>query len=105
MYLTKEQVKEYIKSKIQNQSNSFEFRKMIVNTFIREIIFFEDKLIITYNFSDHSEPVSFDVKTTKSIERQSQSDSAFSFIINELSNFTNGAPKATQRRGFYSIKD
>lgn len=104
MYLTKEQVKEYIKSKIQNQSNSFEFRKMIVNTFIREIIFFEDKLIITYNFSDHSEPVSFDVKTTKSIERQSQSDSAFSFIINELSNFTNGAPKIlVERRGFFCL--
>lgn len=104
MYLTKEQIKQYIKSKISSNSSSYEFRKMLVNTFIREIIFFEDRLIIAYNFTDHSEPVSLDVKTTKTIEKQSESASAFSFYSKYLSNISKGAPKIlVERRGFFCL--
>lgn len=46
---------------------------MIVNTFIREIIFFEDKLIITYNFAPPTETVAIDAKATIEIEKQSES--------------------------------
>ena len=32
------------------------FREYIVNTFVREIILYDDRVIITYNFTDTIEP-------------------------------------------------
>ena len=102
-YLTREQVKEFISSKFSANENDLEFRKMIVNTFIREIVFFEDKLLITYNFSTPTEPVAIDVKLTKEIEKQSES--AFSFTQKYSSIFPKGAPKRNAKSvSFLSIE-
>lgn len=90
-YLSREQIKNYISSKFNANSTDLQFRKMIVNTFIREIIFFEDKLIITYNFAPPTETVAIDAKATIEIEKQSES--AFSFYQNYSSILSKGAPK------------
>ena len=92
-YLSREQIKNYISSKFNANSTDLQFRKMIVNTFIREIVFFEDKLIITYNFAPPTEPVAIDAKATIEIEKQSES--AFSFTQNYSSILSKGAPKRT----------
>lgn len=103
---TREQIKEFISLKFSANENDLEFRKMIVNTFIREIVFFEDKLLITYNFSAPTEPVAIDVKLTKEIEKQSES--AFSFTQKYSSIFPKGAPKEAQGSAFLqknSVRD
>lgn len=92
-YLSREQIKNYISSKFSANSTDLQFRKMIVNTFIREIVFFEDKLIITYNFAPPTETVAIDAKATIEIEKQSES--AFSFYQNYSSILSKGAPKRT----------
>lgn len=92
-YLSREQIKNYISSKFNVNSTDLQFRKMIVNTFIREIVFFEDKLIITYNFAPPTETVAIDAKATIEIEKQSES--AFSFYQNYSSILSKGAPKRT----------
>lgn len=92
-YLSREQIKNYISSKFNANSTDLQFRKMIVNTFIREIVFFEDKLIITYNFAPPTETVAIDAKATIEIEKQSES--AFSFTQNYSSILSKGAPKRT----------
>ena len=47
-------------------------RKLIVNTFIREVILYPDRVVITYNFTDNPEHIKFTkehvVKTEKEIE-------------------------------------
>lgn len=48
------------------------FNKLIVNTFIREVILYPDRVVITYNFTDNPEHIKFTkehvVKTEKEIE-------------------------------------
>lgn len=77
-YLSRDQIKNYISSKFSANSTDLQFRKMIVNTFIREIVFFEDKLIITYNFAPPTETVAIDARATIEIEKQSESALSYS---------------------------
>ena len=100
-YLSREQIKNYISSKFNANSTDLQFRKMIVNTFIREIIFFEDKLIITYNFAPPTETVAIDAKATIEIEKQSES--AFSFYQNYSSILSKGAPKKERKWRFFFL--
>ncbi|MBQ7536493.1 MAG: recombinase family protein, partial [Rickettsiales bacterium] len=72
-YVTKDTIKNYIKTKFGDNANDVDFRKMIVNTFIREIIYHEDKIIVAYNFEDPSEPTTIDMDTTMKMEEQSES--------------------------------
>ena len=96
-YLSREQIKNYISSKFNANSTDLQFRKMIVNTFIREIVFFEDKLIITYNFAPPTETVAIDAKATIEIEKQSES--AFSFYQNYSSILSKGARQKRNANG------
>ena len=100
-YLSREQIKNYISSKFNANSTDLQFRKMIVNTFIREIVFFEDKLIITYNFAPPTETVAIDAKATIEIEKQSES--AFSFTQKYSSILSKGAPKRTHKAFFFFL--
>ena len=57
-----------------SDADDIKTRNLIVNTFIREIIYYEDKVIITYNFSD---TINTDKTTKEHIEEiERQSDSA-----------------------------
>ena len=72
-------IKQFLKSKVFTDTSSIKVRKLIVNTFIREIIYYPDKLIITYNFSDAIDTINLTPENAKEIERQSKS--AFSLDI------------------------
>ena len=51
-YLTKEKIKEYLNSVVFGDINSEYTREQIIRTFIREIILYNDCIVITYNFTD-----------------------------------------------------
>jgi hypothetical protein len=58
---------------IIENTDDIKARKLLVNTFIREVIYYENKVIITYNFADN---VNIDKPTKEyieEIERQSKS--------------------------------
>lgn len=50
--------------------DDIDVRKLLVNTFIREILYYPDKIIITYNSNEHSDTVKFTDKHFDEIEKQ-----------------------------------
>ena len=52
--------------------SDIKIRKLIVNTFIREVVLYPDRVVITYNFTDSPDHIKFTkehvVKTEKEIE-------------------------------------
>ena len=50
-----EDIEKYLKRDIFNNREDMRVRKMIVNTFIREIVLFEDRIVITYNFKNNTD--------------------------------------------------
>ena len=72
-FLTKDKIVDYLNKMIIENTDDIKARKLIVNAFIREVIYYEDKVIITYNFADN---VNTDKPTKgyiEEIERQSKS--------------------------------
>ena len=72
-FLTVEQIVEFLQSKVFADTDNIKVRKLLVNTFIREILYYPDKIIITYNFTDRIDNVKITTETCNEIERQSES--------------------------------
>ena len=75
-YLTVENIEAYLQSKMFDNPEDIKVRKVIVNTFVREVVLYDDKVIITYNFTDTYEPHDITPETITETERQI--NSAFS---------------------------
>lgn len=80
-HLTVEEVEKYLLTKVFEDTNDIKTRKLLVNTFIREIIWYENKLVITYNFHENVIPERPTKSHIEDIEMQIKeaSRSAFSF--------------------------
>ena len=50
--------------------DDIEVRRLLVNTFIREILYYPDKIIITYNSNEHSDTVKLNEEHSEEIEKQ-----------------------------------
>ncbi len=81
-HLTVEEVEKYLLSKVFEDTDDIKTRKLLVNTFIREIIWYGDRLIITYNFQENVVPEKLNkthmAELEKQVEEASQSASSFS---------------------------
>lgn len=75
-FLSVENIVEFLQSKVFADTDNIKVRKLIVNTFIREIIYYPDKIIITYNFTDNVNTVKITPENIIEIEKQSNSDSS-----------------------------
>ena len=101
-FLTINDIKQFLKSKVFTDTSSIKVRKLIVNTFIREIIYYPDKLIITYNFSDAIDTINLSPENAKEIERQSKS--AFSLDIgSSICQYSSPNPRKHHDRGAFSF--
>lgn len=69
-YLTYEDIENYLRSQVLSNPDDIDVRKILVNTFIREILYYPDKIIITYNSNEHSDTVKFTDKHFDEIEKQ-----------------------------------
>ena len=65
-----DEVKTYLYSILQQNTDDYNVRKLIVNTFVREIILYEDKMIITYYCTDKHAKVTVDVAHIKEVEQE-----------------------------------
>ncbi|MEG2541225.1 MAG: hypothetical protein RSB59_05615, partial [Clostridia bacterium] len=72
-FLTVENIEAYLQTKVYENITDIEIRKLIVNTFIQEVIVYDDKLIITYNFCDITEATKITADGTIEIEERSKS--------------------------------
>ena len=82
-HLTVEEVEKYLLTKVFEDPNDIKTRKLLVNTFVREIIWYENKLVITYNFHENAIPERPTKSHIEDIEKQIKeaSRSAFSFTM------------------------
>ena len=69
-HLTVQDVEKYLLSKVFEDPDDIKVRKLLVNTFIREIIWYGDRMVITYNFQEDVVPE----KLTKSHVEQVEKD-------------------------------
>ena len=86
-YLSPEIIMEYFRSVIKGDIDDVATKKAIVATFIREVILYPDKVIITFNFADTYEHYEITKDKIKEIEKQSQNsetDSIFTMSSNIL---------------------
>lgn len=63
---------EFLQSKAFFDTDNIKVRKLLVNTFIQEILYAPDKIIITYNFTDVIDTVKIIPENSKEMERQSE---------------------------------
>lgn len=65
-----------MRSKVIDNPEDIRARKLIVNTFIKEILLYDDEIIITYYFSDNQERIKFTPEHFEDIEKQSRQETA-----------------------------
>ena len=68
--LSIDEVEKYLLSKVFENPDDIKTRKLLVNTFIREIIWYGDKLVITYNFQEEAIPPRLTKSHTEEVEKQ-----------------------------------
>ena len=98
-HLTVEEVEKYLLSKVFEDTDDIKTRKLLVNTFIREIIWYGDRLVITYNFQENIFPEKLNKTHMAEVEKQVEeaSQSASSFSLGSYL-FQQSAPKGSRSR-------
>ncbi len=96
-YLTIPMIEEYLTMSASDNIDDISVRKDIVNIFVREVIYYPEKVIITMNFINNYVK---DVITPERIEKiEKQSTSKAALKINGCSNiFTSSPPKIREPR-------
>ena len=102
-YLTPQMIEGFLNSVICGDIENMEIRKAIVKVFIREIILYNDKIVITYNFCDTFSKHQITKTDIKAIEKQSET-AAFSYSLgsNKLSS---PAPRKKARLARVFLRD
>ena len=89
-FLTQEKIEDYLKGVICGDIDDIGTRKKIVNQFIREIVVYEDKVVITYNFTDQN-PITYKLQDDiNEIEKQPKERAVIKKDFR--SNITSGSP-------------
>ena len=79
-FLTVEQIEQYLSRFVFDNTDDVKVRKLLINTFVREVILYEDEIVITYNFTDSPERLKVNKEQTMQEEKQiDQAKSSFSF--------------------------
>lgn len=94
--MTVQEVEKYLLTKVFENPDDIKTRKLLVNTFIREIIWYGDRLVITYNFQENVIPERLTKSHIEEVEKQIEeaTQSAFSFSLCS-SKFRHSAPFRT----------
>lgn len=92
--LTIDKIKAYLKMMIKSEVKDARSRKLLINSFIREIVLRKDKVIITYRFDDDLKPHSITKKNTREIISEAdEKKSAF------ITNFSSSISVPAQPNG------
>ena len=104
-HVTVEDVEKYLLSKVFEDTDDIKTRKLLVNTFIREIIWYGDRLIITYNFQENVIPEKLNKTHMAEVEKQVEeaSQSASSFSLGSYL-FQQSAPKGSRKGEPFLVK-
>ena len=89
-YLTVPMIEQFLQTATVGDIHDMNVRKHIVNTFIREVIYYPDKIIITLNFTETHDNYKITHELVDNIEKQSESETAFP--IQSSSNMLTSSP-------------
>ena len=71
-YLTADDIEMYLSKFVFDNTDDIKVRKLLINAFIREVILYDDEILVTYNFTDSPEHLKLTkehiTKTEKEIE-------------------------------------
>ena len=93
-HLSVEEVEKFLLSKVFEDPDDIKVRKLLVNTFVREVIWYGDHMVITYNFQERFSTERFSKSYVENIEKQvgECSRSASSFPLSSYK-VTQSAPR------------
>ena len=69
-HLSVEEVEKFLLSKVFEDPDDIKVRKLLVNTFVREVIWYGDHMVITYNFQERFSTERFSKSYVEDIEKQ-----------------------------------
>ena len=77
-YLTVEQIEEYLRTEVFESPTDIEVRKLLVNTFVREVLLYEDRIVLNYNFiEEFPDPKKSKEKLQKIADEISKTEPSF----------------------------
>ena len=98
-FLTVEDIEAFLKQFVFGDTKDTKIRKLLVNAFVREVILYNDRVVIIYNITDNPEHVRHTkenvIKTEEQIEHAAKSAFSFTPSSNIISI---GAPKLLRNR-------
>ena len=75
-FLTKEDIEHYLRKQVFEDIKDIKVRKLLVNTFVRAVYPYNDKVVILFNYTDSPDKPEFTVE--ENIETETQINSALS---------------------------
>ena len=100
-HLTVEEVEKFLLSKVFEDPDDIKVRKLLVNTFVREVIWYGDRLVITYNFQEDVVPAKLTKSHIEEVEKEiEEAESASSFALGSYK-FSFGAPAPRSRQAAF----
>ena len=80
--LTMADIEEYLRRFVFDDTSDINVRKLIVNSFVREVILYEDSIVVTYNFADLLDPIKLNREHVLKVEKQiSEAKASFSLPL------------------------
>ena len=101
-HVTVEDVEKYLLSKVFEDPDDIKTRKLLVNTFIRDILWYGDHIVSTYNFQEYAATDRFCKSYVEQLEKQvgdaSRSASSFSLCSYKFRHSAPTSKNASLRR-------
>ena len=92
-FLTIEDIEAFLKKFVFADTKDTKIRKLLVNAFVREVILYNDRVVITYNITDNPEHVRYTKENVIKTEEQIEHAAKSAFSIAPSSNIISiGAP-------------
>ena len=94
-HLTVDEVEKFLLTKVFGNPDDIKVRKLLVNTFVREVIWYGDRLVITYNFQEDVAPEKLTKLHIEEVEKEvEEAENASSSFTLGSYKFSFGAPNA-----------
>lgn len=74
--LTKEEIEQFLRKQVFEDTQNIKIRKLLVNTFVRTVYLYNDKVVILFNYTNSPDKPKFTVE--ENIETEKQINSALS---------------------------
>ena len=96
-FLTIEQIEMYLSHFVFENVEDVKVRKFLINTFVREVILYDDEIVITYNFTDNPENLKVKKDQVQQEEKQI-SRAKLALYLDESSRLLAFSPPKKSRR-------